>query len=212
MKTITLIISLFIGLMAFSQVSYRKAPQAKTNIAAYDSLQNIPSRSIETIYGHNALVLDYFYFYETPNVYGVKAVNTPINTVYTVIEVFSDKTQQQWIHFENETGSIYYRLTNDSHARPSFIMLEYYEKQKQLKLNKQFTLRSAEEFKELNTGKVKSYAAKQEFTCTDITILEEGKQLIPSYILRTATGEEIAVPLKSFEINSARSVNQFDIQ
>lgn len=209
MKTITLIISLFISLMAYSQVSYRQVPETKTTIPVYDSLSNIPAESIKSFYGHDALILDNYHFYDTANVNGTKVTNI-IKSIYTVVEVFRDGPL--WIHMQNKTGDVYYGLNENSLDNPSFIMLEYYEKQKQLKLNKNFKLRSAEEFKELNTGTVKSFGADQEFTCTDITILEEGKQLIPSYILSTSTGEEIGVPLKGFNINSSRSVNQFDIQ
>lgn len=213
MKTITLIISLLFGLMAYSQVSYRKAPETIEVITPYDSLHNVPLKNIKSFYGHDALILDLAHFYTTPDSDGTKPTEDIINKTYQVIEVIKDATAtKQWIHLLSGTTNLYYQVSRHSIEKPSFIMLEYYEKQKQLKLNKQFKILTTVEFKELNTGIMTSFNQCNKFTCVDITILEDGNKLIPSYIIRNQAGEEIGVPLKGFDIISSRSVNRFDIQ
>ncbi|MFV0506740.1 MAG: hypothetical protein ACK5L5_08540 [Bacteroidales bacterium] len=214
----TLLILLSISTLASAQVTYRQAPKGR-EVLSYDSLTNMPDRKIGRMAGYDMLILSNQMFYSQPDsrTNAVDYTNYKLKEdikqqTYTFKRVFAnEKRHEVWITFANATDSVFYQVTEGSLENPSFLTLAFFEKQKEC-IGKIFTPNTQIEYTELNSGEIRKYDTDIAFTCTELTIMEEEGYLIPSYILKSPKGDEIAVPLRDFERNSSKYVGRFVIE
>jgi hypothetical protein len=90
-----------------------------------------------------------------------------------------------------------------------FMINGYFEKQKQLFLDKQLKLKIDYEYTEVKSGKVLSFTTADTFNCTGLCMAVSSGELVPSYILKNTEGETINVPLKGFETTATNTIDRF---
>ncbi|HBL74267.1 MAG: hypothetical protein A2W90_18105 [Bacteroidetes bacterium GWF2_42_66] len=214
MKKIALLtIVSFICLQSFAQVTYRKVPEVTQPIVPYDSLQNIPVTHINSLFGHKILCLNKSNFRSSINIFSNIDESKVVNKQFEILDgKRNEKDHKIWLTLISDTDTVFYYLDNNSVENPSFITLEYFDKQSKIYTGKKFKLRFPEEFKELNTGVIKLFSDKETFVCTGSTIIEDNKKLIPSLILKSGNGDEIYTPIKGFEVTTANNIGLFTIE
>ncbi len=209
----TLSAFLIIAVVSTAQLSYRSVPSAPEHIAAYDSLENIPQASLKSLYGQMVLILDTTYFHPEANSFAPIRRDDIVDKQFEVVSAQRDKKRRQiWIVMAAKTDTVYYQVNSNSLEYPTFVTMGYYEKQKQLYTGRSLQLRFMGEFKDLNTGSKKPFGSDVNFTCAGTSIIKDGEDLIPSIVLRSTQGDEIAVPIKGFETTTSNTINLFSVE
>ncbi len=180
--------------------------------AVYDSLTNVPPTKISCLYGQTATIVELNELYPSME-WANKLTNTSIiNKQYSIVKAENDKSRSQvWVSLASKTDTIYYRLTSTNMERPPFLVQGFYEKQKELYLDQSLKLKIDYDYTETKSGKVKTFTTADNFTCTQLSIINNTGELVPSYILSTPNGETIAVPLKGFETTATNTIDRFTI-
>jgi len=176
------------------------------SVAQYDATTNIPNKKISNLYGETVTVVELNELYSDKQ---TKITNPEIiGRQYTFVKAERDsKRPQIWVELSNNEETIYYRLTGTNMQHPPIMVNAYFEKQKQLYHNKTLQLKMDNEYT-TTSGQSKMYNTKQLFTCADIKLLKQGTELVPSYVLTTAS-DTINVPFTSFENNRSNTIDRF---
>lgn len=200
MKNI-LILSILMAVSFFAngQITYRNTPVAIETVPAYDSSSNIPPK-IKSLYSQSVLIVETNELYRKMKSSGELVDSSAINRQYKVVSSTKDENRRLiWLHLADKADTIYCRLTASLVENPPFITTGFYTKQKKNFVGKSFRLKTSCRYTELISGKIKEYPDDEVFKCIDVTMLKEGSELIPSYILKTKNGDEISVPIRGFE-------------
>lgn len=176
------------------------------SFAQYDATINIPKSKISNLYGETVTIVELNELYTDRE---TKITNPEIiGKQYTFVKAERDsKRPQIWVELTNTEETIYYRLTGTNMQHPPIMVNAYFEKQKQLYQNQTLQLKMDNEYTN-TSGAIKMYNTKQLFTCAGIQLLKQGTELVPSYILTTAS-DTISVPLTSFENNRSNTIDRF---
>ncbi|MCT4645558.1 MAG: hypothetical protein N4A74_11285 [Carboxylicivirga sp.] len=178
--------------------------------AVYDSLTNIPPTKISCLVGQSATIVEVNELYPAKQWTNKLSDASLINKQYTIANIEADKSRPQvWITLVSNNDTIYYRLTKANMKHAPFMVNGYFEKQKQLFLDKQLKLKIDYEYTEVKSGKVLSFTTADTFNCTGLCMADSSGELVPSYILKNTEGETINVPLKGFETTATNTIDRF---
>ncbi len=176
----------------------------------YDSLTNIPPAKISCLYGQTATIVELNELYSGASWTNKITDASFINKQFTIVKAERDQSRPQvWVYLASNTDTIYYRLTKDNMKHAPFMVGGYFEKQKQLFLDKSLKLKIDYEYKENQTGKTKTFTTGETFRCEKLSFVDASGELIPSYVLINTAGETINVPLKGFETTATNTIDRF---
>ena len=179
--------------------------------AQYDSLVNIPQTKISQLYGQMVTVVELNELYPAPEWLNAITEASIIGKQFRLEKAHRDQNRPQiWVELTNTEETIYYRLTSQNLQHPPILVNGFYEKQKQLLLDRVTHLKMMNEYT-TTAGKTKEFSTSQQFTCTGLKMLNRSGVLVPVYQLASQT-DTINVPLTGFETERSNTINRFTIQ
>lgn len=211
-KKILLAGAVTIACLCSNAQTIQTIPQ-NVEVATYDSTQNIDPDKLRTLKGQEAIIVDVDNFYPTKiRSQFIKHISEKyLGSSFTINNIEKNTDGSVWIEFKSEAKTVYLRFSGSDFEHQPFITKAYLEKEKQLYKGLSYSSNTNYDFVDVNTGKTVNIKPKMTFTIIDVRIIQDQKsRLVPSYILHSADGVDINVPLPNFAfIESNSSLAQF---